>query len=119
MSQREIARQEFAQIKEVERIFRETVKRNIFELAAKNGASKVMSININDGPTRVSSWSDEVDEVVVGCTVNHVIIDDAGNESAVALDDLSTETLVDTFAALEAEIESGQVELTDCTELVK
>lgn len=130
MSQRGSIRELFAQLQKNEEAFRLDVVSKIEHLIrlqlqileAANLAPVFptkTSVDISDGPTRISAWDDQVDEVIIGCTLTHVIIDEGGNESAVKLDDLSTENLVDTFAALEAEIESGKVKLTDYTNLIK
>jgi len=118
MKYSESIRIELSKLQREERKFRDKVCSEIFALVAGNSGSDKSGILIDDGPTRVSSWDDEVDEVVVACTTTHIIIDEAGNESSVEFKDVSTETLVDTYAALEAQITDG-VNVEDFSDVIK
>lgn len=118
MIESKFIRSQFASLQNEERKFRDKVCNEIFALVAGNSGNKTLGILVDDGPTRVSSWDDEVDEVVVACTTTHIIIDEAGNESAVEFKDVSTETLVDTYTALETQIPGG-VNVEDFSDLIK
>lgn len=124
----------FEDLKKQELELREDVIREINSLVEdaviKNGTlkrTKKHGIAIVDGPSRVSSWNDEVSEVVVGVAFGHVIIDEAGEQSAVPFSvnvvdevaNLSTETLIDVYNALETEVDNQTEEVEDYSDLIK
>lgn len=124
----------FEEFKKQELELREDIIREINSLVEeaviKNGAlvrTQKHGIVIVDGPSRVSSWSDEVSEVVIGVAKNHVIIDENGEQSAIPFSkdivdevaNISTETLVDVYNALEIEVDNGTEEVEDYSDLIK
>jgi uncharacterized protein (UPF0218 family) len=115
----QLLREEFNELQIKDKELRLTIGMNIATLVISNGGSLNKAIAIDDGPTRISSWDDEIDEVVVGVTATHIIIDEAGNESAVKFGDISTETLVDTLCALEVQINDNQIVIEDYSDEVK
>ena len=112
-NQGQLLREEFNELQTKDKELRLSIGMNIATLVISNGGSLNKAIAIDDGPTRVSSWDDEVDEVVVGVTATHVIIDEAGSVSSVKFADISTETLVDTLCALEVQINDNQIVIED------
>ena len=118
-NQVQVFREEFNDLQIKAKELRVLICMEIAMLVIAKGGSLTNAIAINNGPTRVSSWSDEVDAVVVGTTASHVIIDEAGSASAVLFKDVSTETLVDTFCALDKEINDGNIQIEDYSDEIK
>jgi hypothetical protein len=102
-------RNKFLKLQNDEKKLCESIGDNIRSLVVKYGGSIRKGIIIEDGPTRVSAWDDQVNEVVVGVTSTHIIIDEANNTSSVQFSNVSTETLVDVLCALEAQINDNQI----------
>ncbi len=112
-------REEFKDLQFKESQFRCIMTLQLSVLAINGGGTLTHAVAINDGPTRTSSWDDVVDEVVIGVTATHIIVDEAGSASAVPFKDVSTETLVDTFCALEKEITEGKIQIEDYSDEIK
>jgi hypothetical protein len=118
-NQGQVFREEFKTLQIKEKELRLLICMEIAMLVIAKGGDLNKAVAISDGPSRTSSWNDEVDEVVVGVTATHIIIDEAGNTSAVPFKDVSTETLVDTFCALETEINDGDIQIEDYSDEIK
>ena len=106
-------RKEFNELQTKKKELRLDILMNISNLVLSNGGTLTSAIAIKDGPKQISAWDDEVDAVVVGVTATHIIIDEAGSESAVLFKEVSTETLLDTFCSLEKGIKEGNLQIDD------
>ena len=83
--------------------------------AEKNAGAK-SGITITDGPGVVSDNSTLSKQIVVGIAKDYMIFDEEG---AISFDQVSTETLVESYSALEIEVDNQTFEIEDYSELIR
>lgn len=115
-------REKFNILRQSEDELRKNIITEINELVSQKLSERNLKsyygVALPDGPTRVSPWDDQVNETVIAVVKGNAVIDENSNASLVKFEDISTETLVDTYNAIEDEVDNGTFEFENWSELI-